>query len=134
MNNEIYTMLIFFIIGILIGILFDIFRTLRRTFKTSNIVTYIEDALFWALTGFLILYGILNFTLGEIRFYTILIIITGTIIYYLTISKYLIYINVKMINFVKKITFYIIKPFKQVFANKHINLKKLKKISKNSGK
>ena len=130
MNNEIYTMLIFFIIGILIGILFDIFRTLRRTFKTSNIVTYIEDALFWILTGFLILYGILNFSLGEIRFYTILTIITGTIIYYLIISKYLMYINVKIINFIKKIAIYIIKPFKQLFASKYIKLKKNKKIQK----
>ena len=36
----------FFIIGIIIGILFDIFRVIRKSFKTPDTLTFIEDLLF----------------------------------------------------------------------------------------
>lgn len=46
----------FFISGIIIGLFFDCFRILRKSFKTPDFITYIEDILFWILTGlFLIL-------------------------------------------------------------------------------
>ena len=53
--NQAYIFLIFVINGFLIGILFDIFRILRKSFKTKDIITYIEDILFWILTGLLLL-------------------------------------------------------------------------------
>lgn len=49
-NNQAELFLIFTINGILIGLLFDFFRILRRSFKTKDIITYIEDILFWILT------------------------------------------------------------------------------------
>ncbi|MCF0126420.1 MAG: spore cortex biosynthesis protein YabQ, partial [Clostridia bacterium] len=61
--------LIFIVNGILIGLLFDIFRILRRTFKTGDIITYIEDILFWLLTGASILYNIFIYNNGEIRLF-----------------------------------------------------------------
>ena len=39
--------LIFTLDGILIGLLFDLFRILRKSFKTADVVTYIEDTIFW---------------------------------------------------------------------------------------
>ncbi|MFR8104706.1 MAG: spore cortex biosynthesis protein YabQ [Clostridia bacterium] len=59
--NQAYLFSIFVINGIIIGILFDIFRVLRRSFKTSDIITYIEDFIFWLLTGGLLLYSIFSF-------------------------------------------------------------------------
>ena len=50
-TNQAYLFCIFIINGIIIGILFDFFRILRKTFKTSDLITYIEDSLFWILTG-----------------------------------------------------------------------------------
>ena len=61
-GNQLYILLTFFVTGITIGIIFDFFRILRKSFKTSNIVTYIEDLLFWLLSGFLIILVIFNFT------------------------------------------------------------------------
>lgn len=107
----IYTLVAFTIIGFIIGILFDIFRVLRKVFKTSNLITYIEDVLFWILTGMIIVYGLVTFSYGEIRLYTILMIITGVIIYYLCISKYIILINVKLLNGIKRIISNILKFF-----------------------
>ena len=56
--NQAYLFLIFTINGIVIGILFDIFRILRKSFKTSDTITYIEDILFWILTGLILLYSV----------------------------------------------------------------------------
>lgn len=109
MNNQAYLFMIFIINGVLIGFLFDVFRILRKTFKTKDIITYIEDISFWILTGLLTLYFIFYYNNGEIRFYIFLGIILGILIYILTISKYIIKFSVTIINFIKDIINRIIK-------------------------
>ena len=97
--------LIFVINGFLIGILFDIFRILRKSFKTKDIITYIEDILFWILTGLLLLYSIFTFSNGELRLYMFLGVFIGCILYMILISQYFIKINVKIILFTKGIVY-----------------------------
>ena len=115
-TNQAYLFLIFTINGIIIGLLFDIFRILRRSFKTSVIITYMQDVLFWILTGFILLYSIFVFSNGEIRFYMFLAVFLGSLIYMLIFSKYFIEINVKIIlifkNVIEKILAIIIFPIK----------------------
>ena len=116
--NQALLFIIFIINGIIIGILFDIFRILRRSFKTSDIITYIQDIIFWILTGFILLYSVFTFSNGEIRFYMFLAIFLGCLIYMLMFSKYFIKINVKIIliikNIVYKIIYILTLPFKFV--------------------
>ena len=57
-TNQAYLFLIFVINGLLIGLLFDFFRILRLSFKTRDFVTYIEDIIFWIITGIIVLYSI----------------------------------------------------------------------------
>lgn len=114
--NQAYLFLIFTINGIIIGILFDIFRVLRKSFKTSDIITYIQDVLFWILTGFILLYSVFTFSNGEIRLYMFFGVFIGGLIYMLMFSKYFININVKIIltfkNIIQKIISIIIFPLK----------------------
>lgn len=102
-TNQAYLFLVFTINGIIIGLLFDIFRILRRSFKTSDIITYLQDILFWILTGLILLYSIFTFSNGEIRFYMLLGVFLGCLIYMLMFSKYFININVKVILVLKKV-------------------------------
>lgn len=102
-TNQAYLFLIFIVTGIVIGILFDFFRILRRSFRTSDMITYIEDFLFWILTGIIILYAIFVFNNGEIRLYLFFGIAIGIIAYMLLASAYVIKINVAIISFFKKI-------------------------------
>ena len=114
--NQTSLFLIFTIDGVLIGIIFDIFRILRKTIKTSDFVTYIEDflfwiitssilfySLFWIITAIVLLYSIFTYNNGEIRFFMFLAVILGFVLYLCTISSYLIKINVKIINVIKRI-------------------------------
>lgn len=95
--------LIFIVNGFLIGLLFDFFRILRKTFKTNDLMTYIEDILFWILTGCIILYSIFIFNNGEIRLFLFLGILLGILLYMLFLSSHIIKVNVTIINFLKKI-------------------------------
>ena len=113
-GNQTYLFIIFTIVGIIIGILFDIFRILRKSFKTKDIVTYIEDILFWILTGIIILFSMYRFSNGELRFFMIIGILMGTLIYMITFSKYIIKISVFIINLIKKIIVYPIKVVKRI--------------------
>ena len=69
---QLYSLGIYFIFGILISVIFDIFRVFRRTFKTNNFITYIEDMLFWIITGILLIYLLIVISNGVIRFYNII--------------------------------------------------------------
>lgn len=112
-QNQAYLFLIFSLTGVSIGVLFDFFRILRRTIKTSNIITYIEDVLFWILTGLLILYNIWYFNNGEIRVYMFLGIILGVLIYMSTLSNFLIKIFSKILQIIIKV---LELPFKTIIA------------------
>ena len=105
--NQAYLFGIYSICGIIIGIFFDLFRILRRSFKTPDIVTYIEDIIF-------------VFNNGELRLYIFFAIILGIAIYLLTISKFFIKINVKILitlkNFIKKILLILVYPLR-LFKN-----------------
>ena len=65
--SQLFCLLMFTITGIAIGILFDIFRILRKSFKTADIITYLQDILFWILSGLIVLFSIYRFNNGEIR-------------------------------------------------------------------
>lgn len=131
MNNNIYHQLfnlfVFTLTGIMIGILFDIFRITRKSFKTPDFVTYIEDIIFWILTGTILLFTIFTFNNGEIRLYIFVSLLLGLSFYILTFSKYFIKTSVRILEFIKKILYipihiiinftknFIIRPFPFIY-------------------
>lgn len=108
MQNQSYIFSIFILNGFLIGILFDVFRIFRRSFKTPDFITYIEDILFWILSGCIILYSIFKFNNGELRLFIFIGIIAGVLIYLLLFSKIFINFAVYFIKIIKKIFFILI--------------------------
>jgi len=95
--------LVFVINGAIIGLIFDIFRILRKCFKTSDLITITQDILFWIITGIIILYSIFVFNNGEIRLFMFIGIFLGAILYMLLLSRYIIKISVKIIETLKRI-------------------------------
>ena len=113
-GNQTYLFIVFTIVGIIIGVLFDIFRILRKSFKTKDIVTYMEDILFWILTGIIILFSMYKFSNGELRFFMIIGIIMGTLMYMITFSRYVIKISVFIIKIIKTIIVYPVKVVEKI--------------------
>lgn len=124
--NQAYLFLIFSLNGICIGFLFDFFRILRKSFKTTNLVTYVEDILFWILTGISIIFSMYNFANGELRSYMFLGLALGIAIYMLALSKTIIKIFVTIIlilkQIIKKVFYIVIFPLKSIilFLNKKL--------------
>lgn len=118
-TNQAYLFLIFVLNGILIGLLFDFFRILRRSFSGKDWITYLEDVLFWILTGAILLYSIFAFNNGEIRLFMLIGVLLGGIFYLLTVSKYIIKISVIIIkaikNVINKIFNILFLPFKYFY-------------------
>ena len=115
MTEEVRVLIAFFADGIIIGLLFDLFRAIRKCYKTSNIIIYIEDVLFWILAGLLTLVVIFIFANGQIRLYMVLMLILGCIIYFATISKYIMLLSTKIINIIKYIFKISTLPFIKLF-------------------
>ena len=107
--NQIYCFIIFIVVGIIISILFDIFRILRKVFKTPDFITYIEDIIFGVFSGIIIIYSIFIFNNGEIRLYLFLGILLGILSYLCTLSKLFIKFGDKIFTFFKKILLFPIK-------------------------
>lgn len=117
--NQAYLFLIFTLDGLFIGFLFDFFRILRKSFKTINLITYIEDILFWILTGISIIFCMYKFSGGTLRLFMFLGLSFGLILYMLTLSKIIMKIFIFFITTVKKIIRQILKimitPFKWIY-------------------
>lgn len=111
-----YVFIAFILNGFLIGIIFDCFRILRKSFKTPDFVTYIEDILFGIITGLLILYSILKFNNGELRLFLFIGIFLGLLLYLLVFSKVFMKVSIFIISIIKKtINILIIIPIKFVY-------------------
>lgn len=140
--TQIQLFCIFFLTGGIIGLLFDFFRILRKTIKTSDFITYLQDIIFWILSSIIIMYNIFTFNNGEIRLYLFLAILLGSLIYLLLVSKIIIKINLTCIKFfenilrkiilILKIPFSILfKPIEFIIINtKHILAIFINKIEK----
>ena len=103
--------IIFVIVGIIISFLFDIFRIFRKIYKFSNMLIYMQDILFWLLTGIIILQAIFKFNSGDIRIFLFLGIFVGVFIY---ISLFSIYV-IKIGSFILKLMNTLIRKLINVF-------------------
>lgn len=142
-TEQLQIFFVFIISGIAIGIIFDVFRIIRRSFKISDLHTYIEDIIFGIILGFFLIFIFFIYNSGDVRFYMIVALLIGFLLYMLTISKYFIKINVAIITFIKaalyKILHFILIPVKYIvnflkkvfnkpFMLLIINIKKLKDV------
>lgn len=126
-NHQLKIFFIFILLGIIISFIFDIFRILRKTYRFTNIMIYIQDILFWLLTGIIILHSIFTYNSGEIRLYLFFSMFIGIVIYTCSISHYTIEIGTLILKTINKTTTFLYKPFKiiynkiyQINAKKHL--------------
>ncbi len=104
---------IYLLCGVVIGIFFDVFRILRKTFKTNNFVTYVEDTIFGVISGLFVISMFFIFSNGELRFYIFIALLLGLVMYFCTVSKYIIKVNVWIITLLKRILGFIFSPLRK---------------------
>lgn len=132
--GQTYTFLMSLIFGAILGLFYDIFRIFRIAFDFGKIAVFIEDALFFTISAVLTFIFIFTVNSGEIRFFILIGILAGAVIYYYTIGM-LIYKSAKVIiGFVKMIIRgilrIILKPFYLIYRLMKPIFKKIKNLFK----
>jgi len=89
--------------GIIIGLLFDVFRLSRKIIPTSDLITYIEDVIFWLMVGVVVLVTVFKCNQGQLRGFVFLGMFLGTVFYFLIFSNLLMRCIIILSNFLQKI-------------------------------
>lgn len=121
-GKEFNVFLVFVLIGLIISFLFDIFRILRRVYKTPDFVTIIEDIAFWIISGTILLSGIFIINEGKIRAYLFIGLFAGILLYIITISKFTLKIGITSLETLNKLVLKPIFNFLQILAQKVLKL------------
>jgi spore cortex biosynthesis protein YabQ len=87
----------------LIAFVYDIFRIKRKAIKTNNLITYIEDLLYWGISAAIMFAIVYIGNEGEIRGYIFLGTLIGAVLYILLLSKLVMFISLKIIEFLKRV-------------------------------
>lgn len=107
--------------GILTGILFDSYRVFRGLECPNKIITFIEDTLFWVLTGIIVFIFLLMTNYAYIRLYVYAAMVLGVVLYMTLLSKLFIKIQYKAARgtarFFRVVFNFLFYPLKLIFYN-----------------
>lgn len=85
--------------GIVIGILFDFYRSLKSNFKIIKYCSIVLDVLFWILATVVIFITVNFIDSFNLRYYHFVALFCGFILYYGTVSKFVLAVLNKIIGF-----------------------------------
>lgn len=118
--------------GMAAAFIYDLFRIFRKAVKTGNLVTFIQDLLYWIIVAVIMSVTIFYSNDGELRGFLFLGTFLGAVLYGLLFSRIImssslliIRVTVKIIKFV---TFVVSYPFKLIIKLLAIPVRKLKKV------
>ena len=103
MTGQAWLFLSTVMVGAAIGLLFDIFRIFRKTARHSGLAVQLEDLFFWVAATGLTFYYMLHRNYGEIRPFAMVGIVIGGVLYFATISKWVLIVFVAVVNYIKKV-------------------------------
>lgn len=100
-DNIIKELEVFFyswVMGVGAAVLYDGIRIIRRIISHGVIFIAIEDLIFWVFSSYALFIMLMQEYSGKIRWFTIVGVMIGVILYRLTISDFLVRIISMMIN------------------------------------
>lgn len=86
--------------GLIIGLLFDINRSLRSNFKLLKCFSIVFNIIFWILATSIIFITVNAIESFDLRYYHFVALLIGFLLYYNTISKFVLKLLNKIIGFI----------------------------------
>lgn len=83
-------------LGVFLGIFYDVFRIIRLLLNPKNLSVFVEDVIYFLVSGFVTFLFVLVFNYGESRFYILAGEALGWILYHISLGD-LIYKKLKNI-------------------------------------
>ncbi|MFZ5986554.1 MAG: spore cortex biosynthesis protein YabQ [Bacillota bacterium] len=106
-GNQAYDFLSCVLGGAIIAFIYDIFRIRRKAIKSSNLIVYFEDFIYWIIVALVMFAVVYQSNDGEIRGYLILGIILGIILYALLLSRIVMKVFLFIIGIIYKAAVFI---------------------------
>ncbi|MCL2405832.1 MAG: spore cortex biosynthesis protein YabQ [Defluviitaleaceae bacterium] len=103
MTGQAWLFLSTVIVGAAIGLFYDAFRVLRKTARHNKLAVTLEDLFFWVTATGLTFYYMLHRSYGEIRLFTLLGIACGILLYFATVSRWVVVVLVAVVNYLKRV-------------------------------
>ncbi len=131
--------------GFFIGLLYDLIRLVRfKIIKKSSFV-FLQDIVFFAVLAPITFCFLLAVNYGRFRFYVLLALLSGFVCYYLTLSRFLLNLIIKICRRIKSVFWLmarvisapirlILKPIAKLWLIISKRIKKMPKYSKNKEK
>lgn len=101
LTSQILTFVYSLALGIFLGFAYDIFRIIRMIINSKNIAVFIQDVLYFILSGGVTFLFVLSVNSGNSRFYILAGEGIGWIAYHITIGEIIYKCSNKTVNFVK---------------------------------
>ena len=86
--------------GLIIGLLFDVNRALKSNFKILKYFSIVFNIIFWTFATIIIFITINAIESFDLRYYHFVALLIGFLLYYNTISKFVLKIINKIIGFI----------------------------------
>ncbi|MCL2578317.1 MAG: hypothetical protein FWE27_09805 [Defluviitaleaceae bacterium] len=107
MSGQAFLFLSTVLVGACIGLFFDLFRILRKTvpfLAKNSLAVQLEDLFFWVIVTGGMFYFMLHRNFGEIRLFSVIGAVCGAALYFAVLSRFVIFVFVSVINYLKKVT------------------------------
>ncbi len=108
-SAQAYVFFVMVAAGLGSGLVFDMFRAWRRLLRPGSVSTGIGDLLFWLLVSVGIFFVIFTVNNGEIRWFELVGLILGGLIYFLAFSHSCLGALTAVIKFFAKIILFLLK-------------------------
>ena len=103
MTGQAWLFLSTVLVGAAIGLFYDAFRIFRKTAAHTGLAVTLEDLLFWLAATGLTFYYMLHRNYGEIRFFSLVGVAIGILLYFATVSRFVLIVFVAVINYLKRV-------------------------------
>ena len=103
MQGQAFLFLSTVLVGAAIGLFYDVFRIFRKTAAHSTWVVQLEDLFFWLAATVGAFYFMLTRNYGEIRPFSVLGIVLGVVLYFATVSRWVVKVCVVVVTFLKRV-------------------------------
>jgi len=103
MQGQAFLFLSTVLMGACVGLFYDVFRIFRKTAPHSTLAVQLEDLFFWTAATVGTFYFMLNRSYGEIRPFALLGVALGILLYFTTVSRYVVRVCVVIVTYLKKV-------------------------------
>lgn len=136
MKHEVYVLLGMLLCGASLSVLFDLRRGIWKPIKPADFIVIVTDLLFWAICAAAVSWTIWKLNSGILRIYEFVGLFLGALIYFLTLSAFVVrgtaFVTENILKIMKNILKILLTPL--IFLYKIIYSIRTKQLNKKARK